>query len=133
MSSEGPLSSSDHAATSLQVQEPASPSSVLPEEAREASREGAGGSETNGDASRGEGSDNTAQEDEDASGRASLLSLDPETARAAQDVLDSEAEVGFGIPPQLQSVKARCRIVLCKLLPHWHKLSVCQTAGLNGV
>ena len=87
------MSSTDHAATSLQVQEPASPSSVSSGDARQSSREG--GCETHGLASRGEGSGNAAEDDEDASGRASLLSLDPETARAAQDVLDSEAEVGF--------------------------------------
>lgn len=86
MSSEGPLSSTDHAAPSLQAQEPASPRMQSEDEARQAVEED---SEASGDAEWPE---------EDSSARASLLSLDPETARAAQDVLDSEAEVHHGFP-----------------------------------
>ncbi|KAK9827218.1 hypothetical protein WJX74_010773 [Apatococcus lobatus] len=87
MSSEGPLSSTEHAAPSLQVHEPTSPSTVQSEEAAQAAGDivfQTNNCEASGDADG---------HDEEDSARASLLSLDPETARAAQDVLNSEAEL----------------------------------------
>ncbi|KAK9850796.1 hypothetical protein WJX84_005368, partial [Apatococcus fuscideae] len=78
MSSEGPLSSTDHHPVVSRTQ-----SAELPASPRADQKEGSGAPA----AGSAEGQVDAAQV------RRSLLALDPETARAAQDVLDSDAEL----------------------------------------